>query len=76
MVVEVIVQSSDKDVNIRVILLHTLDAFGCAMMHMSLICLTPSCLRKVIAAEAEPPVASIGSTTITSRSSMSAGILK
>ena len=30
MVVEVIVQSGDKDVNVRVILLHTLDAFGCA----------------------------------------------
>ena len=41
-----------------------------------LMCFTPTSFRKVMAAEAEPPVASIGSTTITSRSSISGGILK
>ena len=41
---------------------------GAPMTLMSLRWRTPVSLRKRMAAEAEPPVASIGSTTITSRS--------
>ena len=70
-VVEVIVQRGDKDVDIGVILLHALDAFGSADNAHEL-----NVLHAVFLEEAEPPVASMGSTTMTSRSSISGGILK
>ena len=41
---------------------------GAAMMHMKWMCFTPLSLSIWIAAVADPPVASIGSTTKTSRS--------
>ena len=43
---------------------------------MSLMFFTPYSLTKVMAAEAEPPVASMGSRMMTSRSAMSVGILQ
>ena len=46
------------------------------MMLMSLMCFTPASLRKCAAALALPPVASMGSTMMASRSAMSGGILK
>ena len=46
------------------------------MMHMNLMCFTPRALIWVMASMALPPVASMGSRTITSRSAMSLGILQ
>ena len=49
---------------------------GAAMMSMMRMCFTPTSFRKFTAATALPPVASMGSSTMTSRSSISGGILK
>ena len=49
---------------------------GAAMTSIRVMDLQPYSLMKEMAAEAEPPVASIGSTTKTWRSEMSLGILQ
>ena len=49
---------------------------GEEIRHISLIFLAPLCFNKVIASAADPPVANIGSTTITSLSAISCGSLQ
>ena len=51
-------------------------ALGAAIRHIRRICVQPRFFRKPMAALEEPPVASIGSTIISSRSSASMGSLQ
>ena len=73
--VEMIVERCDIDVHIRSFCI-TATPSGAPMMHMSLMCLQPTSFMNCTAADALPPVASMGSTMMTSRSEMSGGILK
>ena len=68
--IQMVILGADEDVHVRMF------PSGAAMMHMKRILTQPLCLSMVMAAEADPPVASIGSRTKISLWAQSAGILQ
>ncbi len=73
--VQALVDGAGVDAARRVGGEHGLDALGAATSTMSLMFFTPCLRRYWMAATAEPPVASMGSTTSTSRCAMLSGSL-
>lgn len=74
--IEMIVESGNIDIDIGVILLHALNAFGSTDDAHELDMLHAVVLEELDRCGSRSAVASMGSTTITSLSSISGGILK